>query len=126
MKLKWISRLLFMGFLATQISVSHAAQDNGPRQDCWGKDTKCSDGEFRDWQGNKQPATCDNNFTTEESHRCKCMIAMTDADHCPPGGVKRDYQGMGPNCRVSCREKACLCVNQCDANEPDKKGKDAK
>lgn len=96
------------------------AQDSG-WQPCWGSDKPCEDGKFRGNTGKEQPATCSNAMLNkdgsknEHSHDCKCMIATTDADHCPPGGIKRDYSGMGPNCSVSCREKACQCVTVCDA-----------
>lgn len=95
--------------------------DNGPWQSCWGSKTeKCPDGRFHDSRGNVQPDVCSNAMMNMDGtpnahmHDCKCAIATTDADHCPPEGIARTYQGMGAQCSTECRDNACKCVNLCD------------
>jgi hypothetical protein len=100
------------GTLNVFASTTSIPAQGGDRQDCWGKDTRCPDGKFRDYQGKEQPETCNNNH--DNAHPCECAIATTDGDHCPAGGLNPANHDMGPNCSTYCRTEACKCVNQCD------------
>lgn len=88
-----------------------------------GYQERCSDGKYHASDGSAQPDTCDNDHFEKDgktekpdSHKCHCEVASTDADHCPPGGLKKNYADM-PHCDTSCRDEACACVNKCDAND---------
>jgi hypothetical protein len=78
------------------------------REDCWGKDQKCSDGKYRDPQGKVQPESCDNFAATgkAEVHNCACEHTT----ECQRPG-KETY--MSEKCSTYCRPKACTCAKDC-------------
>src|SRR5712675_2433537 len=72
------------------------------RTSCYGTDSsgqnieiRCPDGHFYSSNGQVQPDSCSNAMfnkdgtRNEHAHDCKCAMATTDADHCPPGGLAR-------------------------------------
>ena len=106
-------RWLFILVLALPL-LAQPRQGDGDDNSCWGAQKPCQDGIYRDNQGRPQPASCDNNSTTAPEHKCHCVIADTDADHCPPEGRPNRAHQMGSMCQTYCRDEACTCVNQCD------------
>jgi hypothetical protein len=106
-----VNRLLTIALLALPLF----AQQND-RQDCWGSDKPCSDGQYRDRQGKEQPASCNNDRATDEVHKCHCARDTTKLEECPSTNMAMDMS----KCQVYCREDACKCVTVCDFND-DKK-----
>jgi hypothetical protein len=74
-----------------------AAQDDS----CWGKDARCSDGNYRGPGGDIQPDTCD----IKSEHPCECERASTCEGSAPNSGM-----APGSKCKTYCRKNACSCV----------------
>lgn len=109
-----MKRVLFAILIFATLSLSAQRAATSPQDDrsCWGSDKPCADGQYRDHLGNEQPATCNNNASTAEAHKCHCAKDTTTLEQCPENNMQMDMS----KCQVYCREDACGCITVCDFN----------